>query len=238
MIRRWLLSFAIATSVAVPVAAQDWHFVGTPYFMVPTMDGRAAIGPVDARVSTSPSDVFSNLNWGIMGLFEVNNGQSGVNLDVSYMNLDVTDDRTRASINGHQGAYAATVLYRVHPYAELYAGGRLNNIGATLDTNGPGGARSASRSKSWIDPIIGVRAVLPFNEKVDLSVLADIGGFGVGSDHAAQLWPSLGIRLGARTKLMAGYRLIYTDYQDGEGASRFVYDVLTYGPTIGFQTTF
>lgn len=235
---RRLLSLAIAITVAAPAAAQGWHFVGTPYFMVPTMDGKAAVGPVEARVSTSPSDIFSNLNWGIMGLFEVNNGRWGVNLDVSYMNLDVTDDRTLASINGHQGAYAGTILYRVHPYAELYAGARLNDIGARLDINGPAGARSASRNKSWVDPIIGVRAVLPVNDKLDLTVLADIGGFGVGSDHAAQFWPALGIRLGARTKLMAGYRVIYTDYEDGAGSSRFVYDVLTYGPTIGFQTAF
>ncbi len=242
MYSKFLTGFAVVASsvaaFATPAAAEGWTITATPYFMAPTMDGKAAVGPIDAPVSTSPSDIFSNLNWGVMGLVEVNNGQWGVNLDVTYMNLDVTDDRSHASINGHQGAYTGTILYRVHPNAELYAGARVNDIGARLDVSGPFGERSASRSKSWVDPVIGVRAVLPFNAKVDLTVLADFGGFGIGSDYAAQFWPSLGVRVGAKSKLMAGYRVIYADYHSGSGASRFVYDVVTFGPTVGFQIAF
>jgi hypothetical protein len=235
-----MLSAALLLA-AGPAMAGDWQFVATPYFMIPTMDGKAAVGPLDVQVSTSPSDIFSHLNWGAMGQFEVTNGKWGFNLDATYMNLDATSDTRRYAVNGHQGAYTGTILYRVHPNAEVYVGARVNDIGTKLDCNfgcRPGiDISHAERSKTWVDPVIGVRAVLPFSDTVDLTAIADFGGFGVGSDVAVQFWPSLGFKAGPG-KAMLGYRIIHTKYQDGTGLNRFVYDVTTFGPTLGYQIRF
>ncbi|TPE63713.1 hypothetical protein FJQ54_02335 [Sandaracinobacter neustonicus] len=233
------LACALASAVSTPASAADWQFSATPYLMFPSMSGDAQVGPLRVDVSTSPGDVFSNLNWGFMGLLEAHNGVWGVNLDLTYMNLDATDDRARGSINGHQGAYSATGLVRVAPGLDVYAGMRVNSLGLHAESfDNLGQHRSGSRSRTWVDPLIGARAVLPIGDTFDFTLLVDLGGFGIGSDVAAQVWPSFGWKVSNSVKVSAGYRLIYTDYSTGEGANRFVYDITTFGPTLGISISF
>jgi hypothetical protein len=230
----------LAAAIATPAAAQGWSFVFEPYFMAPYMDGKSGIGPLDVNVSSSPSDIFSNLNWGAMGLFELNNGRFGLVVDLTYMNLETTSDRRfLESIGGHQGGYSVTGLVRVQEHAEAYAGVRINDLGVRLAGTGPlGTPRSASRNESWVDPIVGMRVNLPFSRTVDFTMLADVGGFGIGSDITVQAWPTLGFRLSDSIRAKLGYRLIYTGYETGEGPDRFSYEVLTHGPSLGVQFRF
>ncbi len=244
-----MAAVAIAGSSAPAVAQQaseakalgGWQFLFEPYFMAPYMDGRSAIGPVDVRVSSNPSAIFNNLNWGIMGLLEVNNGRFGLAFDGTYMNLEASRDGFVDRIGGHQGAYSVIALVRIERHAEAYAGIRVNDLGVNLSGTGPlGNPQSASRSETWVDPIIGMRVTLPLSRTIDLTTLADVGGFGVGSDITVQTWPTLGFRLSDSIHAKLGYRLIYTKYEtDGSQlADRFVYDVLTHGPTLGVQFRF
>lgn len=229
----------LSSALSTPASAADWQFSATPYLMFPSMSGDAQVGPLRVDVSTSPGDVFSNLNWGVMGLLEAHNGVWGVNLDLTYMNLDATDDRERGSVNGHQGAYSATGMVRVAPGLDVYAGARINSIGLHVEGfDAPGQPREGSRTRTWVDPLIGARAVLPIGDKFDFTLLADMGGFGIGSDVAAQVWPSFGWKASDSLKVSAGYRVIYTDYSTGEGDSHFVYDVTTFGPTLGVSIRF
>jgi hypothetical protein len=236
------LEIAVAASLfgaAAPAVAQGWQFSFEPYFMAPYMDGSVGIGPVTARVSSSPSDVFSNLNWGAMGLFELNNGKFGVMVDLTYMNLEASRDGVIDTIGGHQGAYQANVLLRVQEHAEAYAGVRVSDLGARISGTGPlGEPRSASRNESWVDPVIGMRVNLPLSRAIDFTLVADVGGFGIGSDLTFQAWPTFGIRLSDSIRAKLGYRAIYADYQTGTGAQSFTYDVLTHGPTLGLQFRF
>jgi hypothetical protein len=230
---------AAAAVVAVPAQAEGWAFSLTPYFMAPLMDGKAAVGPLDINVSASPSDIFSNLNWGAMGIIEANNGKFGFAVDLTYMNLETEGPGGRATLSGHQGAYTPMVLARVDKHAEVYVGARINNINAGISGTGPlGNPRSASRTETWVDPLIGVRTNFQLSRTIDLSVMADIGGFGIASDYAVQAWPTFGFRLGNTSKAILGYRAIYVSYSNGSGPDRFVYDVLTHGPTLGVEFRF
>lgn len=237
-----LAAAALGTAAgAEDTAPTGWQFTFEPYFMAPYMDGKAAVGPLDAQVSSNPSDVFSNLNWGVMGLLELNNGRFGLLFDGTYMNLETTQDGPIDRITGHQGGYSFTALVRIQQHAEAYAGIRVNDLGVTVSGFGPlGNVRSASRSETWVDPIIGMRVTLPLSRTVDLTTLADVGGFGVSSDITLQAWPSFGFRLSDSIRAKFGYRVVYTQYETGGNAplDRFVYDVLTHGPTLGVQFRF
>jgi len=234
-------------------AENGWNFVLNPYFMAPNMDGESVLGRLETDVSQSPSDIFSNLNWGVMGSVEVNNGDWGVNLDANYMNLDLTPDSVnRLEATGHQGAYTATLLKRVHEYAWIYAGVRYSDLGVSFECqsqclpnggiNVPGNivvpAIDTSRNEDWVEGLVGFRAELPFNDKLDLTFAADVGGFGEGSDISVNFWPQLGFGLGGSSKALVGYRLIYIKYESFEDNRLFVYDVLTFGPTIGLEFRF
>ncbi|MFZ4688501.1 MAG: hypothetical protein ACOYLS_04630 [Polymorphobacter sp.] len=253
MFAKTLVAVAALASFAAPAQAEGWDIIVTPYFMAPNMDGKAELGRLETQVSQSPSDIFSNLNWGVMGSVEVNNGNWGVNLDVNYMNLDLTpNDRTRLTADGHQAAYTATVLKRVHENAWVYAGARLSDMGVNFGCqsqclpnggiNVPGNITvptiDTSRNKSWVEGLVGFRAELPFNDKLDLTFMADVGGFGAGSEISVNVWPQLGIRLGGSAKAMVGYRLIYVKHESEDDGRRFVYDVLTFGPTLGVEFRF
>ena len=74
---------------------------------------------------------------------------------------------------------------------------------------------------------------LPLGGRWNLQLAGDIGGFGIGSDIAVNVWPMVGYELSDNAQLGFGYRLLYMDYQSGTGANRFAYDVLTHGPVVG-----
>ncbi|MGK6356907.1 hypothetical protein ACMGDH_16965 [Sphingomonas sp. DT-207] len=203
------------------------------------MDGEAGAGPITAHVEASPADIFKNLSWGAMGIIEANNGRIGIAVDLTYMKLKSEREGRIDEIGGDQGAYTGMFLVRVDPHAEAYVGARLNDLGLEISGRGPlGGSVTVSPSKSWVDPIVGMRVNLPISGSADLTVLTDVGGFGIGSDVSFQAWPSFGFRLSKSAKAMVGYRLLYTDYEDGEGLDRFAYSVLTHGPTLGVQFRF
>lgn len=237
--QRMLAGLAAMAAFAAPAQAEGWAFSFQPYFMAPYMDGSVGIGPVEARVSQSPSDIFSNLNWGLMGIFEANNGRFGVMVDLTYMDLDASRDGFIDRVGGHQGAYQANVLLRIQEHAEAYAGVRVNDLGLRISGTGPlGQPRSASRNQQWADPVVGMRVILPLSRAVDFTMVGDIGGFGIGSDLTFQVWPTFGFRITDSISAKLGYRAIYSDYETGSGARSFSYDVLTHGPTLGVQFRF
>lgn len=242
MIRNGIVTALLAACAAFAPAsasAQDWEFSLTPYILAPAMDGEAGAGPITTHVEASPADIFKNLSWGAMGIIEANNGRIGIAVDLTYMKLKSEREGRIDEIGGDQGAYTGMFLVRVDPHAEAYVGVRLNDLGLEISGRGPlGGSVTVSPSKSWVDPIVGMRVNLPISGSADLTVLTDVGGFGIGSDASFQAWPSFGLRLSKSAKAMVGYRLLYTDYEDGEGLDHFAYSVLTHGPTLGVQFRF
>lgn len=85
-----------------------------------------------------------------------------------------------------------------------------------------------SASKSWVDPIIGVRARYNFTDKIYALARADIGGFGVSSDLTWQAYGAVGYQCTSQTAVELGYRHLYVDYRDGD----FIYDVDTSGAMV------
>lgn len=239
----WMAAVLLAAS---PAASEPWELVVNPYFMFPTSDGRFGVGQFETGISTSPADLFQNLNWGFMGAIEVGNGNWGFALDVNYLNIDLTDDgRRQVSVNGHQAAYSFMVMKRIDPKAEVYVGLKLSDFGLEMECNGScpvpqgnGGAFDESRSRSWIEPVVGLRVRHDFSDRWELVVAGDIGGFAVGADFSANVWPQIGYRLGDRLSALAGYRVIYVQYDEGEDSERFLYDAVTHGPTIGLEFRF
>ncbi|WP_448581388.1 hypothetical protein [Thermaurantiacus sp.] len=176
--------------------------------MAPFINGETAIGPVTFRGSTSPGDLFANLNWGVMGLLEANNGRFGILFDGNYANLEMEREGLIDRVGGHQGAYAFLLLARVHRFAEAYAGVRVTDLGVRIALTDPrtGKPVEARRSETWVDPIVGLRVRGPIARTVNLAMLADVGGFGAGSDMSVQAWPSLGIQLSRTLDAKLGYR--------------------------------
>ncbi|MBL9116156.1 MAG: hypothetical protein JNJ83_14205 [Verrucomicrobiaceae bacterium] len=82
-----------------------------------------------------------------------------------------------------------------------------------------------SGTKDWVDPFIGVRGYYHFTDRLYATAKADIGGFGISSDLAWQVYGALGYNLTKRTTLEIGYKHMAVDYTSGG----FVNDVATSG---------
>jgi hypothetical protein len=106
------------------------------------------------------------------------------------------------------------------------------------------GARAFARSGSvdWLDPVIGARVRYTVAPGHELLLRGDIGGFGVGSDFSWQAIGAYGFEFGTYNGItfsgVIGYRALYVDYVQGEGRSRYEFDMLQHGPVLGLSARF
>lgn len=198
------------------------------------MNGTTTLRGADVDVDLSASDIFSNLQFGAMGVMVARKGNWGFGADAIWMALGTTVRNTNVDFN--QGAFAFYGLRRLGPAADVTFGMRVNTLQGKLAFKGP--EINVSQDKTWVDPLVGVTVHTPAGRRVLLRVYTEIGGFGLGSDFAWQVFPTFGIRLSDRFSVELGYRWLDLDYASGDGNQRFAYDVLSQGPVGGFGVRF
>ena len=208
-----------------------WRFVVAPYLLFPYMDGTVTVRAFDISVDANPGDIFDRLQFGAMLYLEANNGTWGVSLDGIYMNLEQGAERVPLEAGMKQGAVELTGYRRVAEWAELLLGGRLNVLSASLI--GEGGIIDREDDKVWFDPFLGARLRVPGTRKWHLAIRGDVGGFGVGSDFAWQVYPVVGYRFSRLFELAVAYRWIDMDYKTGSGEDAFRYNMTIFGPEVG-----
>ena len=240
--KRFACLLAAAAMVAglsvTPASAQsapdEWNVLVAPYLMGAAMSGTTTVRGVDVDVDLSASDIFSNLQFGAMGVVVARKGDWGFGTDLIWMALGTTVRDTNVDFN--QGAFAFYGLRRLGPTADVTFGLRVNTLQGELTFKGLGITRS--QDKTWVDPIVGVTARTPTKHRMQLRIYTEVGGFGAGSDFTWQVFPDLSIKLADKASLEFGYRWLDLDYATGEGNEKFAYDVLTQGPVIGFGFRF
>lgn len=91
---------------------------------------------------------------------------------------------------------------------------------------------SASRSLSWVDPIVGVRMRAALSPKWSITGYGDVGGY---DDRTTwQLLGTVNYRISDRFSISAGYRQMSIEYEDSE--TRL--DVDMGGPLVGATLRF
>lgn len=124
------------------------------------------------------------------------------------------------------------------------------NLNAALNVNVPDLEFSADRRKAiarsghvgWVDPFIGFRVRHKLAPGHNLSLEADVGGFGIGSRISYQTLGAyrfdVGTTGGVAWAGVLGYRVLYVDYIRGSGSSLFEMNLLQQGPLIGLSARF
>jgi hypothetical protein len=234
----WATVVLVASGAWTPAVAQapsdKWEVTVAPYFMGAAMSGTTTVRGRDVEVDASASDIFSNLQFGAMGLVVARKGNWGLGGDAIWMALGTTVRNTNVDFN--QGAFAFYGLRRLGSAADLTVGMRVNTLQGKLGFQALG--VDVSQDKTWVDPLVGLTLRSSREHRVRLQVYTEIGGFGAGSDFAWQIFPTLGFKLTDRFSLEVGYRWLDMDYSTGDGNDRFVYDVLTQGPVGGLAFRF
>jgi hypothetical protein len=233
-----IVPILVASGAWTPAAAQvpsdKWDVTVAPYFMGAAMSGTTTVRGREVEVDMSASDIFSNLQFGAMGLVVARKGNWGFGGDAIWMALGTTVRNTNVDFN--QGAFAFYGLRRLSSAADVMFGLRVNTLQGKLGFKTLG--VDVSQDKTWVDPLVGVTLRSPKEHRVRLQVYTEIGGFGAGSDLEWQIFPTVGIKLSDRVSLDVGYRWLDMDYATGAGNERFGYDVLTQGPIGGLAFRF
>jgi len=223
-------------SVLAQTQSEDWKFRVVPYLMGASMDGKTTIRGREATIDLSAGEIFDNLKFGFMGYFEASKGPWGFGSDTIYMALGTFTEVPPANVDVKQLAWTFWGIREINPWADLVFGARWNRIEGELDFKGPD--IQVRDTKNWVDPLVGVRLSSDRSRRFHAGFLADIGGFGLGSDLAWEIFPTVGVNLGRHATATFGYRWLDMDYETGEGNERFGYDVLIQGPAFGLSFSF
>jgi hypothetical protein len=83
----------------------------------------------------------------------------------------------------------------------------------------------------------GLRARYNLYKAFYLTAESDVGGFGIGSDVAVQVYGALGCQITRCIRAEAGYRYYYDDFRD-ESANGFLYQLSFHGAQVNVGVTF
>lgn len=149
--------------------------------------------------------------------------------------------------SGYQSAPGVTAF-------DLVAGARYwrqeVEVSADLATTIPGPgiiisgdrAISASGVIDWVDPFVGARVRHQLAAGQEVVLRGDIGGFGVGSDFSWQVIGAYNWQICVTDRVtfdgFVGYRALSVDYEQGSGATKYEFDAITHGPTLGATMRF
>jgi hypothetical protein len=239
IMKRFISLACVATCGCLSLSAAEtsqWKNYATLYFLGASMDGTAAIGPAEFEVDLPFSDIADNLEFGAMFNYRGEKDKVTLGLDVIYMGLGGSA-LGLADIDYDQWMVEGNVGWKVNNIVELFGGVRYNDVSGEIVTGVPA-LGTLSRSEGWYDPIIGTRLWIPLKGSFSVLVRGDVGGFGVGSELTWQAGAYLRYTTASAVSLILGYRVLDIDYESGEGASRFVYDMMIKGPALGVAWQF
>lgn len=239
-----------ASAQSIGSDARVWQYEVTPYLWATRMKGDVKAGPLPKiSVDMKFSDILENLDFGFMTAFEARKGRWGLLLDGMYMKVSDSATASRSdiglSVNAkariQQSMLAGAVAYRAVEgpvLLDLIGGLRYNKIDADakIDASlyGLPGTVSRSGEKHWTDPYVGMRAIMPINDKWMAIGYIDIGGFGAGSDSTWQGMVGLKHAYSSSINLSMGYRYMKVDYDKGG----FRYDMANDGLYAGVGIRF
>lgn len=219
-----------------------WNVRVASYGWFTSMNGDIAVMGNSAPVDVKFTDIIDKIDFSFMGVVEVGRGQWSFATDLFYAKLSADNARNNtlftAEMEQFMGNFAVVrnIIDDGTTRLDVFGGARVNYLSSDLSIDRPLllPDTDVSESKTWVDPIIGVRAQRNLSEKLFLRGVADIGGFGIESDLTWQAYVALGYRVSEKTALSIGYRGIGTDYTDGG----FTYDVISHGLLLGLEHRF
>lgn len=220
--------------------ATDFSFAIEPYVWAAGIVGdvSAGAGP-GVAVDADFSDLLENLEGGLMFAGEAWFGREwGMLGDVTWMDLagEGSGPLGNATIRGEtelvHGQLSA--MWRASASKDVMfdclAGVRLIDIESGLQV----GSQAASAGETLLDPVVGLRATIPLGSQFQFVALADVGGFGVGTDLSYQVLATIGWQVSSSIGVGLGWRQLGLDFDESELAM----DAAFSGPLLGMRIAF
>lgn len=222
---------AVILAVIPAVQAEEWKHEFTPYVWM--SDIKTTAGGANAS-ATSDMDFFDDIlpivDAGWMHMYEARQDKLSFMNEVVYMKLSegISDGGplgfVSASVKGvyEQGLVDLFGAYTPNNGNTTFFGG-LRYIFLDIDVDAsvsviPVGAvvnASGQRDEEWIDPVVGIRQIIPFSDKLVGSIKVDVGG-GLDSEFSSVSTMGVKYAMADNINLMAAYRYARIDKDDSE----------------------
>jgi hypothetical protein len=220
----------------------EWHFSVTPYLWFAGAHGSIGALNHDISFHASPGDLLSHADIGLMGGAEASYKHFVLSGDILWIRL--SDDKalafpglgttTFANVHATQFLWTSKIGYRLVNREKFKidatTGIRYWHLGSKLGFNPSTLGLNFNGSQNWVDPLVGGQIQTALGRKAELTVLGDVGGWGVGSQLDYQIVGLLGFKISRAVTLQLGYRYLDVDYRN----NGFLYDAATSGALIGF----
>ncbi len=242
--------------------ADGWSFYPSPYIWALGLNGDATVKGVSGSIDASFIDIIDEADsvFAYNGRFEAVKGDWTIQFTPTFAKIgaddsDITNTNIKFDATTTLAIIETVLLYRVAEWPvsanqsfrqtisfEPLVGGRYTYMKGELDfEGGPLGGTSVDQDKDWFDPFVGGRFKVTLAERLSLSLRGDIGGFGVGSDFTWQTAALIGYGFelfGREASVIAGYRALHQDFEDGSGRDKFEWDMTMHGPVLGMSVPF
>ena len=233
---------AAPSSPSATPAGDRWNHQVALYIAGVGMSGKSAIGPVETDIDLSFSEIFDHLEVGGMAAYRGEKGNCAIMANALFVGLGAAKDLPlggTAEADFDQTLFEVDGAWRFAKHLEVYGGARLVDIDANLELRPINGTTlEADGSKTWVDPLVGLRYAVPIGKHWAFVGRADGGGFGVGSDFAWQVLTHFDWQISKHWGAAFGYVYLDIDYDDGDGQDYFLYDVAAQGPIAAATLTF
>jgi hypothetical protein len=253
--RRLLSLLCLLAGLASPARAADWEFSLAPYLWGAGLEGTLEAERVSADVDIPFSDIWDNLDAGVLTQFEARRGRFSLASNLVYLKLSPDAERPRSPLLpvASPGSFRVRAVVQqgileLRPAWEVAAFEPAEGARLALDL-GPGArvmwldqhlhvalrpgvpvgpfSRRFDESNAWVDLLAAARVRARFGERLGLTVAGDYGGFDLGSS-SHRTWSLLGVftyRLGEHWDLALGWRTLELE----RGAA----DIEMAGPLVG-----
>jgi len=221
-----------------------WRFRLAPYGWLTSTSGTIGVGPLSTDAGMDSSTILSNLQFGAMFVAEVAYDRWSFENDLIYARFQTAKDTPGNNFGQLQGTlyelfWTSYFGYRVIQtdrfIMDLQAGFRMASMGLELELT-PGTRPGISRywTRTWIDPVVGLRTRTYLTDWLFVPIRGDIGGFGANSELTWQAFAGLGFQVSRWGAVIVGYRSLGYNYDQ----DNFEYNVNTHGPLLGFEVSF
>lgn len=228
--------------------SDKWNFQLAPYAWLAGQKGKVGtlppLPPADIDVDFY-DDILGNINGAIMLVGEARKGRYGLVMDVAYTDIEAEESTpgpffstiksgTKSWIISAAGLYR--LVERERAFLDVVGGIRYWSVDSELSLSaGLIGSREISNKEDWVDPLIGLKGLVPIGEsKFFVSGAFVLGGFGVGSDFMWDANINLGYQWTKGFSTTFGYRYLDVDYENDD----FKYDVAQDGLVLGLSWRF
>jgi hypothetical protein len=221
----------------------DFDVTLATYLWTAGLEGTIGVRGVTSYVDMSFGDILKILDVAASGYVEIRKGNFGISSDIMYMKIENTETPSpllTSKVVVEETLGDAMLMYRMGSYpvaCDILAGARYISMSTDIDLTSPLPIlnRSASGSKSWVDPVIGSRIMFNLNDNLRFRCRFDVGGFTVSSE---QLWHALAAveyKLTHDIAMVFGYRHLSYRYFDDTG---FTFDAGMSGLALAFGIKF